>query len=50
MIGEKITKITRKMKMNIPLPPLLLFVLALLICFGFFRKAATTKHAGTVTL
>ncbi len=36
--------------MKIPLPPLLLSVLALFICFGFLRKAATTKHAGTVTL
>ncbi len=48
MIGEKITKITRKMK--IPLPPFSLSVLALLICFGFLRKAATKTHDGTVTL
>ncbi len=36
--------------MKIPLPLLLLFVLVLLICCGFLRKAATKTHAGTVTL
>ncbi|RKU91814.1 hypothetical protein DDP39_07315 [Helicobacter pylori] len=50
MTDETIIKITRKMKIKIPLPPFLLSIFGLFICFNFLRKVATKTHAGTVTL